>query len=307
MSLDDKMLLIEQHRHEYGLNRCLQALGLSKGTWYYRQHRPDPGERDRGLKNQIRAIIEANPGYGYRPIQAELEAQTGQSVNAKRIRRVLHTYELGLPRNLPKGTPHPVQHLIRQLGSSVNRVQGQSFAPLEAFSTDFTELIYAQGHRKAQLMVLLDIASCWAGGWAVGPSANRALALRSLDLFHLHMVGVGLDLGGVVIHHDQDPVYTSHEWLHQLLTVHQARVSYAEHGARDNPWIESFWGRFKTENQTLLLEAETLPEVTQIVDQQMDYYNHDRRHSSLGQVPPWVFLQEHLKRSPTQGRPPRKP
>ena len=307
MSLDDKIQLVEQHRDEYGLNACLSALGLSKGTWHYRQHRPDPADKDAILKEQIRAIIQANPGYGYRPIQAELEAHTGQPVNLKRIRRVLRTYELGLPRNLPKGTPHPVQQLIRQIGSSINLVEGRSFAPLEAFSTDFTELIYDQGHRKAQLMVLLDLVSCWAGGWAVGPRANRALALRSLDLFHTHMVGFGLDLGGVVIHHDQDPVYTSHDWLHQILTVHQARVSYAEHGARDNPWIESFWGRFKTENQSLLLEAETLQEVTQIIDRQMDYYNHDRRHSSLGQIAPWVFLQEHLKRSPTQGRPPRKP
>jgi putative transposase len=164
MSLDDKMELVEQHRSAYGLNSCLQALGLSKGTWHYRQHRPDPTERDGVLKSQIRAIIEAHPGYGYRPIQAELETQTGYPVNGKRIRRVLRTYELGLARNLPKGTPHPVQQLIRQLGSSVNLVQGRPWAPLKAFATDFTELIYHQGHRKAQLMVLLDLGSRWAGG-----------------------------------------------------------------------------------------------------------------------------------------------
>jgi len=158
---------VEQYRPVYGLNACLQALRLSKGTWHYRQHRPDPAERDTVLKSQIRAIIEANPGYGYRPIQTELEAQTGQPVNPKRIRRVLRTYDLGLPRNLPKGTPHPVPQLIRQLGSSVNLVQGRLFAPLEAFSTDFTELIYDQGHRKAQLMVLL-ISS--VGGREDGPS-----------------------------------------------------------------------------------------------------------------------------------------
>lgn len=301
------MALVDKHRDEYGLNLCLQALALSKGTWHYRQHRCDPAERDAPLRNQIRTIIATHAGYGYRPIQAELVAQTGHPVNHKRIRRVLNTYELGLPRCLPKGTPHPVQQLIRLLGSSVNLVQGRSFAPLEAFATDFTELIYAQGHRKAQLMVLLDIASDWAGGWAVGVSANRTLALRSLSFLHTHLVGFGLDLGGVVIHHDQDPVYTSHDWLHQLLTVHQARVSYAEHGARDNPWIESFWGRFKTENQSLLLEAESLQEVTQIVNDRINYYNHDRRHSSLGQIPPWEFLQGYLKQDAVEKIPSRKP
>jgi len=66
--------------------------------------------------------------------------------------------------------------LIRLLGSSVNLVQGCIFVPLEAFSTDFTELLYAQGQRKAQLMVLLDITSDWAGGWASDSGFSHAIA-----------------------------------------------------------------------------------------------------------------------------------
>ncbi len=56
----------------------------------------------------------------------------------------------------------------------------------------------------------------------------------------------------------------------------KARLSYAERGAKDNPWIESFWGRFETENGELILEAETLEEVKTIVGDQLDYYNRRR-------------------------------
>ncbi len=61
----------------------------------------------------------------------------------------------------------------------------------------------------------------------------------------------------------------------------RGRLSYAQRGTRDNAQIESFWGRFKMENASLLWEAETLDEVVEIVNRQMVYYNRERRHSAL--------------------------
>jgi hypothetical protein len=34
----EKMELAEEHRGSYALNQTLGALGLSKGTYYYRRH-----------------------------------------------------------------------------------------------------------------------------------------------------------------------------------------------------------------------------------------------------------------------------
>jgi transposase InsO family protein len=69
-------------------------------------------------------------------------------------------------------------------------------------------------------------------------------------------------------------------------------VSFSENGAKENPWIESFWSRFKTENHSLFLEAGTLEELAQLVDQQMVYYNTRRRHSSLAYMTPIEYLQQ---------------
>ncbi len=63
---------------------------------------------------------------------------------------------------------------------------------------------------------------------------------------------MGRGTRGLIGAHDQDTVYTSYDWLRTLL-IEQAVVSYAERGARDNPWIESFWGHFKVENSSLLI------------------------------------------------------
>ena len=292
----EKVALVDRYRHEFGLNACLRALGLSKSTWHHRQHRPDPSLRDQALRADLRAILQEHPGYGYRPIQVEL-AEAGQGpVNPKRLLRVLKRYELGLPRCLPAATPSGVQRLIRQAGSSVNLVRGRSFDVLAAFTTDFTELVYAGGAHKAHLIALVDVQCHWAGGWAVGPSGDHVLALRALDDLCAQLEALERRLQDVIIHHDQDPVFTCHAWLRRLLLTEGARVSYTEHGCRDNPWTESFWGRLKTELDTAIRDAETMAELTALVAQRMTYYNQRRRHSALGYVAPWTFLRRALGR-----------
>ncbi len=51
-------------------------------------------------------------------------------------------------------------------------------------------------------------------------------------------------------------------------------------------------GRFETENGELILEAQTLEEVKVIVEEQLEYYNHKRRHSALGYRPPYEVILE---------------
>ncbi|MGH3087392.1 MAG: integrase core domain-containing protein, partial [Rubrobacteraceae bacterium] len=154
-------------------------------------------------------------------------------------------------------------------------------------------LAYGGGAKKARLMVLLDIGSRWAGGWSVVPSRNRRMALEAVDGLREGMASLGRgDLSGAVVHHDKDSVYTSHAWLRRLLLEQRARLSYAERGARDNPWIESFRGRFETENAELLLEAETVEEVRRMVGEQLDYYNRRRKHSALDYRAPYEVVLE---------------
>jgi transposase InsO family protein len=54
--------------------------------------------------------------------------------------------------------------------------------------------------------------------------------------------------------------------------------------------MESFNGRFKTEGESLFSEARTLAELKTIVVQRIQYYNAERRHSSLNQIPPLTFI-----------------
>ena len=110
MTLDEKVKLVARHRRKHGLNACLEAVSLSKSTWYYRnQRRPD---RDRVLKNKIVEVIRKHPDYGYRRLLPDVILAMDEPVNHKRLRRVLRTYDLSLPRCLPKHSPSPIRDIL---------------------------------------------------------------------------------------------------------------------------------------------------------------------------------------------------
>ena len=76
----------------------------------------------------------------------------------------------------------------------------------------------------------------------------------------------------------------------RLLLKDLVRVSYALHGARDNPEMEGFNSRFKTESRSLFFGAQTLDQLRAVVAERMAYYNRERRHSSIGYRAPATFV-----------------
>ena len=191
---------------------------------------------------------------------------------------------------MSKSEPSPVQEILEEASGQLNLVEGRDPGPLEAFSTDFTEVRYAGGNRKAHLMTAARLESKFVPGWALGPSANRELALRCWERVREQRASLGEGLGEKIIHHDMDSVYTSYRWLQAILLEDKLRVSYSENGAKGKPWIESLWGRTKTEVGSRIAEASSLPKLRNVLDERFRYYNQERRHSSIGCVPP----REHL-------------
>ena len=82
-----------------------------------------------------------------------------------------------------------------------------------------------------------------------------------------------------------------------LLRGAQAELSHSRRGeCYDNAQAESLWSRLKTEE----LGARDWPVFADLADAQasvatyFDYYNHERRHSSIGYLTPYTFHQQQL-------------
>ena len=290
MSVEAKVERVRAVQADFGLAPALAVLGLSRSTWYYQARRTAYADRHASLRHPLEAIARAHPEYGYRRTTTELQTRLGRSVNHKVVQRLHQHWELPLLRSTQAPRPSALRQLLLEAGERVNLLaQLDAVGPLAVLHTDFTELVYATG--KAELMALVDHTSKVIPGWAVDEHGDTGLALRAWATARRWLRRHAWPIEGLIVHHDQDPVYTGYGWTGQLLIKDHARLSYTLDGCRGNTEMESFHSRFKSENRSLLLDAASLAELVRIVGQRIRYYNHQRRHSALGNQSPMDFLR----------------
>jgi putative transposase len=291
LSIEAKVKLVRQVQDEFGLASALAVLGLSRSTWYYQARRITYEDRHAALRRPLEAIARTHPDYGYRRTTTELEARLGRTVNHKVVQRLHQHWELPILRRTQVPRPSALRQLLIEAGERVNLLaQLDTIDPLAVLHTDFTELVYATG--KAELMALVDHTSKVIPGWAVGKHGDTDLALRAWAAGRRWLRRHDWPIEGLIVHHDQDPVYTGYGWTGQLLRKDHARLSYTLDGCRGNTEMESFHSRFKSENRSLFFDAVNLAELVRVVGQRITYYNYRRRHSALGNVAPMDYLRK---------------
>lgn len=292
MSNEQKVSLARQAKDAHGLPAVLAALELPRSTWYYHQsQRKAYAEKYAHLREPLEIIAREHPEYGYRRTTVELREVHGHAINHKVVQKLHQAWDLPLMRSVKPPKPSGIRQVITVAGDRINLVATRGeIEPFEVAYADFTELLYANGRRKGYLIPIVDHASKMALGWAVGERAVTELALKAWVRAKRTLIRYSMNLHGFIVHHDQDPVFTSYGWTAQLLLKDRVRVSYALNGARDNPEIESFISRFKTENKSLLLDAQTPEELEILVRERMAYHNGERRHSTIGYKAPKTYV-----------------
>ena len=229
----------------------------------------------------------------YRKVTSELQDQ-GWKVNHKVVQRLQKAWDLPLLRAIRAPRQSAIREALRAMGDRINLVAClETIGIFQVLYTDFTELLFDRGREKAQLMPIIDHTCKLVVGFAVNRSADTALALKAYFRARRTLSFYGVNLCDVVMHHDQDPVYTSHAWIRQLRLRDHLRLSYSLEGARQNTHIESFNGHFKEENASIIWEQKDLIGVKRVVRSRIGYYNKSRRHASLGNISPVAFLKKH--------------
>ena len=294
MSAGEKVKRVAETKAEFGLNRSLAVIDLPKSTWYYRAKQQVAYEtRYAYLQRDLETIARTWPEYGYRRTTTALRREMGKVVNEKVVRKLHQRWDLALIRQTRRPKPSPIRRIIRKAGNRANLIADlETIELLEVFYTDFTELVYADGKAKAYFMPILDHASRYCLGWALGDQANRGLALEAWKRAKQQLAEWGRDPAGCILHQDQDSVYTSYDWTGQLLLEDRAKLSFALAGAKDNPHMESFFSRFKDEGHSLILQARTMTALQEVIERRVRFYNQVRYHSSLGDWPPLEWIQD---------------
>ena len=244
------------------------------------------------MREPLMEIARLHPEYGYRRTTSELVDQ-GFAVNHKVVQRLHQHWHLSVLRKVRPPKPNPIGELLKEAGSKINLVAHlKEIDDLEVLYTDFTEIIYHRGLSKAHLMPIIDHSSKLVAGHALGESADTDLALQAWRRATETLKRLGRRIEDIIIHHDQDGVYRSYNWLREVVVSSKARISYSEDGAKGNVHMEAFNGRFKVENRLIFWEMDDITELKKVVDKRIRYHNFVRRHSTLGNKSPIKYLKE---------------
>lgn len=244
-----------------------------------------------------------HPGYGYRRMKGELRNRLKKKIGDRRTRRLMRAVEIVGSRKR-KSKPSAIAEIILRLGSKANLLAARKITeqPIKIGAlvvTDFTRLVYDRGMKSAWLITLIGYTEkvCW--GWAVDQSNDTALALTAWTRLKRNRRRYQLPVKGLIVHQDRDPVFTGYDWVGTLAAA-GATFSYTLNGFKGNPEMESFNGHFKGELKSLVADCATLAEVRQVIQKQIYYYNWQRQHSSVGYLPPMVYLKQQRRRKPGQ-------
>lgn len=262
-----------------------RPLRVSRSGYYaWRQRLPSAREMaNRCLLLDIRLVFaEVNGIYGHQRIHAELVAQ-GMACGRHRVARLMREGGWRV-RSRKRWRPVPSSKHVRPVAP--NRLERRFAAPgvNQRWVSDMTYIRTEQGW--LYLAVVLDLHSRAVVGWAMHHRMQQELVQAALTM----AVARRQPQGEVLLHSDRGSQYCAFDYQ-ALLRRHGIVPSHSRAGnCRDNAAMESFFRSLKAE-RVYLTRYRSYDEARRDVFDTIRFYNHQRRHSTLGYLSPIEFEQ----------------
>jgi putative transposase len=290
-------MFIDEHRDRFGVEPICKTMEISASAYYQRAK----GERsaraieDERLLGRIEEIHERNYcAYGYRRMWIALKRE-GEDVGKGRVQRLMR--DAGIQGAKRRGRPWRTTKPDPEAKRRPDLVERDFSAegPNRLWVGDFTYLRCWEG--ALFFSFVIDAFSRRVVGWQLAPHMRTDLVLDALRMA-LGQREPGADFE-LVAHTDRGSQYTSADYT-QELDDHGVLASVGTVGdAYDNAMAESFVDTFKTE---LIADRSwrTRTQLELAVVEYVAWFNNDRLHESLGDIPPAEFEDLYVRQEDQQ-------
>lgn len=287
----------DQKAAGFPVTAACEAVEVSTSGYYDWVTRRDAGPTRRQVEEDelVRLISQlfddSDGNYGVPRIHRALR-RAGMRVNRKRVERLMRRHGMA-GRHRRRGTrttiPGPDGYVIPDL---VGR-RFEPGAPDVAWVQDITYI--ATGEGWLYLAGVLDLGSRRLLGYSMADHMRTELVLDALGMA-VTARGGNDRIGGVIGHADRGSQYTSNDYL-DYCASNGIRPSVGRTGVCfDNAVIESFWESLKRECiQGKVFK--TRAEARRAVFKWVNWYNHQRLHTSLDSIPPTEWEAQYSQAS----------
>jgi hypothetical protein len=102
-------------------------------------------------------------------------------------------------------------------------------------------------------------------GWFLGHRRNQIVASEAWDDAKAMIRRLSATIEDMIVHQNQNSVYTSDRCVNQMLLADHVRMSYSANGVKSNIYIESFNGHFNRPMESMISEAEKMKKMRKVI------------------------------------------
>jgi len=267
--------LVNASDDRLSIRRQCELLGLGRSSYYYAA--VADSTEDLEMMRVIDEQYMRTPFFGSRQMSRYLARQLGQSVNRKRIQRLMR--KMGIeaiyakPNTTQRNKKHKVfPYLLRDV--EISRKD-------QVWSTDITYVPLRNGYMY--LVAVIDWRTRYVLSWRLSNTLDTHFCLEALE--------EALTISTPEIFNtDQGSQFTSHAFTSRLEASGIAVSMDGRGRALDNVFIERLWRTVKYED-IYLKDYESARHLADGLTWYFEFYRNERPHSSLGyQTPGEVYF-----------------
>ena len=268
--------MVQHNNQDIPVVRQCELLRLNRSSLYYRHQRDETSEAfEQRLLNAIDKLYTDHPHLGRYGMTDALAQEHHIEVNPKRVRRLMK--KLGLEAVYPRprcNTSQPSEahrkypYLLRNI---------EIVAPDQVWCADITYIRLYRGF--AYLMAVMDWYSRCVLAWELSNTLDANFCVSALQQ------ALAMGRRPAIFNTDQGSQFTSEAFTKVLTKVGIAISMDGVGRAFDNIMVERLWRTVKYED-VYLRDYETPAEARLGLERYFAYYNHLRRHRSLGRRTP---------------------
>ncbi len=275
MDTRERKALIDSDFVDLGVTEQCSLLGLPTSTFYYRP--VSASQQDLAAMRALDELYQEDPTRGTRRMSNELQ-KLGFDIGRDRTRRLMQRMRMKTIYCRPRTTvcdsaKYKFPYLLRNL--KINR-------PNQVWALDISYIPMERGYMF--LLVIIDWHSRAVVGWSLSNTMEASWVVETVD------IAIQRHGKPEIINSDQGSQFTSDEYV-AFVKGQGIQISMDGKGrAIDNVIVERFFRTIKYDK--LYLESlETGADVQRACHEFIQYYNHKRDHSSIGNQPPMDFYK----------------
>lgn len=216
------------------------------------------------LQELVLRLAEQNPHWGYKRIRDYAE-YLGYEISFMTVKRILNKHGI-----YPADNDRPNSNWDLFFNTHQDVITACDFATYE--------LVTPHGLQREHILFFENIATreVWLGGIAHDPDGNwmAQIGRNQCDMWS------GRLLGQKYLIHDRDPLFCQ-RFKTMLSSIGCQSKPIPPRSPECNGYMESFIKTFKTECLNhLILSTES--QLRYVINEFLEYYNHERPHSALG-------------------------